>query len=163
MREECPALAHKKHGGPKEREELSPEEFRRQVVHCARLLEQHGFRRACSLEIETSTLVDVVYAGRHVAFSFGLDRRDQMLDFRVTRVRDGRLFTNSKGGFSDGVFGFLIKNCGYRGGIQPSNDMPSGSSPTELHLSGLVNLLTLPCAARLLADTEDSLPRSRSG
>lgn len=159
MREECPVLARKKHGGPNESEELSPEEFRRQVVHCARLLEQHGFKRACSLEIENPTWLEVVYIGRHVAFSFGLDRRDQMVDFRVTRVRDGELIPNSQGGFKTSVFHFLVKHCGYRGGIRPSDDMPPGASPTELHLSGLVNLLTLPIAVRLLADTEDSLPR----
>ena len=159
LKEACPAMTKERHRGPNRNDEVSPDEFRQQVFRCARLLEQYGFKRAQQFEHETPTLVNVVYVGQNVAFIFTLDRRDQMVDFDLARFRKGRVVERSDGGFSDDVYSFLVKHCGYRGGIQPSSDIPSGASLTEQHLSGLVNLLTSPCAAKVLADSEDSLPR----
>ena len=138
-------------------EAISAEGFRRDVLASAGALEARGFKRAPEFERESSTTASIVYLGRHVAFTFELDIRDQAIDLTVTRCRDGRLVSTWDGGYSSSVFGHLVTHCGFRGRPVPQASLPSSASKAQRRISALVGLLFHPCAAGLLEDRADAL------
>ena len=140
-------------------EPISSDEFRREVEEAASTLPLHGFERAPQFDSETPTTASVVYVGQNVAFTFTLDVRDQAIDLMVTRYRDGNLVATWDGGYSSSLFTHLMNRCGFRGRPIPAASLPSTVSKTKRVLSALVNLLTQPCAANLLADRADALPQ----
>lgn len=140
-------------------ETISSDEFRRDVEEAASILRSHGFQRAPEFESEMPTTASVVYVGRNVAFTFTLDIRDQGVDLIVTRYHDGKLVPTWDGGYSSSVITHLLNRCGFRGRPIPAASLSSTASKTKRVLSALVNLLTQPCAASLLADQADALPQ----
>lgn len=140
-------------------ETISSDEFRRDVEEVACFLRLHGFRRAPQFESETPTTASVVYVGQNVAFTFTLDIRDQGIDLVVTRYRDGKLVPTWDGGYSSSLFTHLLNRCGFRGRPVPAASLPPTASKAKRVLSALVNLLTQPCAASLLADQAEALPQ----
>lgn len=138
---------------------MSIDQFRRDVEHVASILRSHGFQRAPKFETETPTTISVVYTGQNVAFTFNLDIRDQGIDLIVTRYRNGNLVPTWDGGYSSSLFMHLLNHCGFRGRpVPPATFSPLAPKSTRMLLA-LMNLLTYPCAASLLADQADALPR----
>lgn len=140
-------------------EPISSDEFRNEVEDAASVLRFNGFQHAPQLDSETPTVISVVYVGKNIAFTFELDIRDQAIDLIVTRYRSGKLVATWDGGYSSSLFMHLINYCGFRGRSVPAIPLPLTVSKVNRMLSGLVNLLGEPCAANLLADREDALPR----
>jgi len=64
-------------------EQISSDEFRREVQEAASTLTSHGFQHAPEFDSETPTTASVVYVGQNVAFTFTLDIRDQAIDLVV--------------------------------------------------------------------------------
>lgn len=156
IREACPVSILEQLNGMSD-ETISSNDFRRDVEKAAIILRSKGFQRAPEFESQTPTTSSVVYVGRNVAFTFTLDIRDQGIDLVVTQYRDGKLLPTSDGGYSSSLFTHLINRCGFRGRPIPSASLSSTASKTMRALSALVNLLTQPCAASLLADRGDAL------
>lgn len=138
-------------------EPISSDEFRREVEEVASSLALHGFKRAPQFDSKTPTTASVVYVGQNVAFTFMLDIRDQAIDLVVTRYRDGKLVATWDGGYSSSLFTHLINRGGFRGRPIPAASLHSTASKTKRVLSALMNLLSQPCAANLLADRADAL------
>jgi hypothetical protein len=140
-------------------EPTSSDQFRHEVEEAGGVLTSHGFKRAMQFESESPTTACVVYLGRHVAFTFTFDVRDQAVDVLVTRHRGGKLLDNWDGGYSSSLFTHLLNHCGFRGRPKPPASLPESASKTKRLIAAQVNLLSHPSSAILLADHPDALPR----
>lgn len=138
---------------------ISNEAFRQEVEEATNLLRSKGFQRAPQFESETPTTCSVVYLGKNVAFTFELDVRDQGIDLIVTRHRDEKLVATLDGGYSSSLFNYLLKYCGFRGRPTPPASLPPTASNAQKMIAALVNLLSHPSSAPLLADQPDALPK----
>ncbi len=118
-------------------------------------LATHGFRRELSLEEERLTYATVVYLGKHVGFELSYDVRDDVVDAEVVRVDNGVIKTGLHGGYSAGLFTYLVKHAGYRGGGRAPS--PPGTPPMEHMVAGWVDILKAG-GQTLLSDQPNSLP-----
>jgi hypothetical protein len=141
-------------------ENISIEEFRTLSPEWLKVLEGIGFYRSPELEETSPTMATLVYCGKHVAFAFSLDVRDQCVDAEVVRMRNGKMFRNWDGGYSSNIFAHLVKHEKYRGGPKGANWNAASNvakSPLEQAIKGWLNLLETS-GERLLHDRADSLP-----
>jgi hypothetical protein len=140
---------------------IEPDEFWRRGPAVLAPLEARGFARRTDLEEISPTGATLVYVGRHVAFTFSFDVRDQCVDGYVSRVKGGQLFEED-GGYSSRIYGHLVRHAHYRGSPQGADWDPEAhaSEPwLECALAGTLNLLRT-AGAELLEDRPESLPGS---
>lgn len=123
------------------------------------VLKNYGFRRIREFEETSSTSATLVYRGKHLAFVFSFDVRDQCVDVEVAQVKSDKLLRNWEGGYSSNLFTHLVKRAGYRGSPDGSpNHTPQQHDNTRLSnaIDGWLGLLQ-SAGAKLLRDMADSL------
>jgi hypothetical protein len=132
------------------------ERFRAWVEREFRFVETRGFRRISDGDRDTPVGAAVTYLGKHLGFLITLDVRDQVVDARVVRVRDGQVMD---GGYACDLFVHLISHAGYRGGPSgtPAPERGADASRIERQVIGWANLLRT-AGESLLADQEMALP-----
>jgi len=130
------------------------DEFQSVAATHLSFLEAHGFARDPFLEERKSTYGTVVYRGKHLAFVFSCDVRDQSIDASVVKVENGQLRGGDAGGYSSDLFMHLVNKEGYRGGVG-IEDSSEGSCPEKM-LAGWATLLRTK-GQLLLADEPDSV------
>jgi hypothetical protein len=123
------------------------------------VLEDCGFKRDEDVEEVTSTFATLVYLGRHVAFVFSFDVRDQCVDAEVVKIRNEQLISNLDGGYSADIYAYLVKHDGYRGSPTDSKAIKIVSTESKLgsSIDGWLSLLT-SAGMNLLLDCPTSLP-----
>lgn len=84
------------------------DEFQSVAATHLSFLEAHGFARDPFLEERKSTYGTVVYRGKHLAFVFSCDVRDQSIDASVVKVENGQLRGGDAGGYSSDLFMHLV-------------------------------------------------------
>ncbi len=140
--------------------QISVEQFKTLAQERFGFLEGRGFHHVPALERTSATGSTVVYLGKHLAFIFSLDIRDQRVDAQVTKVMDGEIKRNWEGGYSSGLFTHLAKYAGYRGKPADLGAGPTGETShdaLERMLDGWAELL-MQAGESLLCDRPDSLP-----
>ena len=110
-----------------------------------------GFKRAKELEKISPTTATLVYCGKNVAFEFSLDVRDQCIDAEVIKVKCGQLLRNSDGGYSSGIYNYLVEKEGYRGSPTGTLANLPESSKLDHAIDGWISLLDL-AGSILLSD-----------
>jgi len=139
------------------KENFTSTEFTEIATPKLSFLPEKGFTRKHSLEYNSSTVCNLVYAGSHVAFVVSLDIRDQCIDDMVVKVCDGALCDEFvQGGYSSSLYEYLVQHKGYRGspsGYYKATDNPRATK-LEHRLNGFVSLL-LNVGTCLLEDKLD--------
>jgi len=129
--------------------------FRETAALALGFLEDLGFQRDVSAEVTAPTGASVVYLGKHVGFILGLDIRDRCVDAHVVKVVNGKVVRSLDGGFSSGLYTYLVKHAGYRGGVRPNGSC--SSDYIERMIQGWADVLKGPGKV-LLADSSTTLP-----
>jgi len=137
----------------------TPDRFRDLVGRSFRYLEARGFRPDPGGDRDSPVGASYVWTGTHVGFIITWDARDDVVDMRVVRVRDGRILdAGEPGGYARDLFVHLVEHAGYRG--SPSGTHGSANhSPTRLEraVAAWANLLER-AGGILLEDRPESLP-----
>jgi len=134
--------------------------FREAVARRFGFLERRGFRPTAVDGGDSPVGNAVAYLGSHVGFVITWDARDQVVDMRVVRVRDGRMPAPGGGGYTRDLFVHLVEHAGYRG--SPSGTHATGrdgAEPGRLEraVAAWASLLET-AGGTLLDDTPDALP-----
>ncbi len=135
---------------------MTVEEFRELAAVKLGWLIDRGFDRVKNFEQVTPTTGTLVYCGKHVAFEFSLDARDQCVDAEVIKVENGSLCRNWDGGYSKDIFAHLVAVEGYRGSPTGTIKTPVSSSKISQAIAEWSSLLE-NAGSNLLADRPDSL------
>jgi hypothetical protein len=137
-------------------DQISIDDFRVLSPQWLNVLEKKGFWRSQALEEVTPSTATLVYSGKHLAFVFSFDVRDQCVDAEVVKVIDGNLVEYSEGGYSADIYNHLVQHEGYRGGPK-GRDWElcerTSSGLLERSIKGWINLIET-VGTRLLMDRE---------
>ena len=80
---------------------------------------ENGFRVPQGGRTDTSLTAGVQFIGRNIAVEVNLDRRDECVDWMVSRVEMGKIKRNDgAGGYWGHLHCFLVKHRGYRGSLK---------------------------------------------
>ena len=138
--------------------EMSVNKFRTLGPDLLDWLVEKGFQRVGKFEMVNPMSSTLVFCGKNVAFSFGLDVREQYIDVEVIKVKNGRLVDKLDGGYSSSLYSHLVNKEGYRGSVSRTSRAVY-TSKLEQALGDWIALLRQE-GGNLLRDDLDSLDGS---